>query len=355
MNGHKRPVIDDLGKRNLRTFVEQGGFLFAEACCGEREFDEGFRTLVRELFPDAGEGLRPLAAEHPVWRIRHPLSPDDHPLWGLERGCRTVVIYSPGDLSCFWNRREAEPFHPGVIRAVQVGQNVIDYATGRELPPDKLSAPAVRNLAKDSPRRGALRIAKLRHGGDWDVAPLAVPNLMSALRSPPLGFDVVIDHYALRPEDPNLVNYPLIYVHGRAPLAFTAEQLTYLRRHLDPGGGTLFADAACGSPAFDASFRRFVKELLPQSSLVPIPPDDPLYTRSLAFDLSDCRATHAAGGWQGRPHLEGVKLDGHWALIYSSLDIGCALERHNGPDCKGYDSESALRIAANIVIYATLP
>ena len=26
-----------------------------------------------------------------------------------------------------------------------------------------------------------------------------------------------------------------------------------LRRHLDPGGGTLFADAACGSPAFDAA------------------------------------------------------------------------------------------------------
>jgi hypothetical protein len=42
-------------------------------------------------------------------------------------------------------------------------------------------------------------------------------------------------------------------------------------------------------------------------------------------------------------------------VIYSKLDIGCALERHSGPDCQGYDHESAARIAANVVIYSTLP
>ena len=49
------------------------------------------------------------------------------------------------------------------------------------------------------------------------------------------------------------------------------------------------------------------------------------------------------------------KLNGHWAVIYSKYDIGCALERHQGLDCKGYSPESAVRIATNIVIYATLP
>jgi len=37
------------------------------------------------------------------------------------------------------------------------------------------------------------------------------------------------------------------------------------------------------------------------------------------------------------------------------FDLGCALERHQGLDCKGYSYESALHIAANIVIYSTLP
>ena len=50
-----------------------------------------------------------------------------------------------------------------------------------------------------------------------------------------------------------------------------------------------------------------------------------------------------------------MKINGRWAVIYSKYDIGCALERHQGLDCKGYAYESAMRIAANIVIYATLP
>ena len=53
--------------------------------------------------------------------------------------------------------------------------------------------------------------------------------------------------------------------------------------------------------------------------------------------------------------LEGVRINGHWAIIYSKYDIGCALERHTGIECKGYTYESALKIAGNIVIYSTLP
>ena len=128
-----------------------------------------------------------------------------------------------------------------------------------------------------------------------------------------------------------------------------------LRKHVDPGGGTIFADAACGSPAFDAAFRRFAAELFPSNPLVPIPKDDELFSNKVFFDLKDAQYTKAAGGGKDYPQLEGVKINGHWSIIYSKLDIGCALERHSGLDCKGYTYESALRIAANVVIYATLP
>jgi hypothetical protein len=65
--------------------------------------------------------------------------------------------------------------------------------------------------------------------------------------------------------------------------------------------------------------------------------------------------TKAAGGGVDFPQLEGVRINGHWAIIYSKYDIGCALERHTGIECKGYTYESALKIAGNIVIYSTLP
>jgi hypothetical protein len=320
-----------------------------------KEFDEGFKRLMEQVFPGDEFKLKPLSEEHPVWRAKHLLTPDVHPLWGIEQGCRTVVIYSPVDLSCYWNQAEHSPTNPAVIKAIKVGQNIIDYATGRELPADKLTPREIRDFKPESPKRGALRIAKLRHAGDWNIAPKAIPNLMETLRNPPLGFDVVRSQKELFPQDPSLAYYPLIYIHGRAAVSFTKEDIEALRKHIDPGGGTLFADAACGSTAFDASFRRFVAELLPNKPLVAIPKDDEIYTEKVGFNLANSEYTKAAGGGKDYPQLEGIQIDGHWAVIYSKNDIGCALERTQALDCKGYTHESALKIAANIVIYSTLP
>jgi hypothetical protein len=63
----------------------------------------------------------------------------------------------------------------------------------------------------------------------------------------------------------------MLYLHGRTSWEFTAADLNALGDQLEPGGGTLFADAECGSHAFDAAFRRFVAQLLPNNPLVPIP------------------------------------------------------------------------------------
>ncbi len=352
---HEPNGIGERAKKNLQAYVEQGGFIFAEAGCGTGSHDAGFRRLVAEIFPsDRGYQLKPLPPEHPVWRARHDLDPEVSPLWGIDLGCRTVLIYSPRDLSGYWNFLYGQPAVTSVQRAAKIGENVIDYATGREPPATKLVPREVRNFELELPRRGALQIAKLRHPGGWNVAPLAIPNLSTILRER-LGYDVVINHRELLPSDPNLINYPLIYVHGNSGFSFTPEDMDALRAHLDPGGGTFFVDAACGSLAFDQSFEKFMKELLPDQELEPIPPDDELFTTRVGDDLSAVQFTKAAGGEIGPPRLKGIQIDGHWAVIYSPYDIGCALERQQGLDCKGYTHESALRIAQNIVIYSTLP
>ena len=353
-NGHDEPEFSDEAKKKLRDFVDQGGFIFADACCGRAEFDRGFRALMKDVFPEPQYELHPLAEDHPVWRTKHRLTPDIHPLWGIDYGCRTVVIYSPEDLSCFWNQMESAGGNAAVVKATRVGQNVVDYATGREMPADKLATREVVRDKLEPPKRGALQIAKLRHAGDWNVAPMAVPHLTSALRDR-AGLDVVINHREILPDDPNLVNFPLLYIHGRAALTLSADDQKALRRHLEPGGGTIFADAACGSTTFDAAFRKLVAEMLPDHPLVAIPRDDPIYTKQVGYDLSDVKFTKSAGGREGFPDLEGVSINGHWAVIYSKYDIGCALERPQGIDCPGYVHESAVRIAANIVLYSTLP
>jgi len=200
-----------------------------------------------------------------------------------------------------------------------------------------------------------LRVARLMYDGDWNLAPQAIPNLMATLRRAPPRFDVVINQKDLLPRDPSLVYYPLLYLHGRGGISFSAQDLAGLRRYLDPGGGTLFADAACGSASFDAAFRRLVVELYPKNRLVPIPRNDEFFTTPALLDLSKLQYTKAAGGDIGFPQLEGVKINGHWAIIYSKLGIGCALDGEHDGGCKGYVRDDAAKIGMNVFVYSTLP
>jgi RNA polymerase sigma factor (sigma-70 family) len=138
MSGHNGPEFTIAEKKKLREYIERGGSLFAEACCGRADFDRGFKKLMAELFPEKSDELRPLADDHPIWRIRHILVAGAHPLWGIQHGGRIAVVYSPQDLSCYWNQAERSPSSPAVIKAVRIGQNVIDALTLRKLPADKL-------------------------------------------------------------------------------------------------------------------------------------------------------------------------------------------------------------------------
>jgi serine/threonine protein kinase len=144
LNGHRPPEFTPEAKVNLREYVDQGGTILADACCGEKAFDAGFRRLMAELFPEAK--FKPLPKDHPVWRAKHLLNPDTYPLWGLEREGRTVVIYSPKDLSCYWNQARRSPENPDVILAWKLGQNIVEYATGGETPLDPLMEREVRRL-----------------------------------------------------------------------------------------------------------------------------------------------------------------------------------------------------------------
>ena len=59
------PQLDEAQRQRLRRYVEEGGTIFAEACCGARAFREGFRAFARATFPEYP--LRRLPEDH-RWR-----------------------------------------------------------------------------------------------------------------------------------------------------------------------------------------------------------------------------------------------------------------------------------------------
>jgi hypothetical protein len=360
MTGHAAPRFNELEKKVLRGYVDQGGFIFAEACCGRAEFREGTRALFKELFPE--QPLKVLPTDHAVWKSDYVLAPDET-LEGIDIGCRTSVILSREDLSCYWQQKDnpelAVADQATALRALRIGTNVLAYATGKELLPDKLDARKIVALQQGAPgNRWVLQIAKLKHGGDYNVAPMAVPNLMASLRDN-LKMNVAVEQRELTPLDENLVRFPIVYMHGRSQFNFTDEQIGRLREHLQRGG-TLFADACCGREPFDTAFRGFIKKLFPENELKQLPATHELFGSApgggdpIGYDLSVVQYTKTMPRAQGEPYLEGVERDGRLVVIYSKYDIGCALERHQGSDCRGYVHESAVKIATNVILYALL-
>jgi hypothetical protein len=103
-----------------------------------------------------------------------------------------------------------------------------------------------------------------------------------------------------------------------------------------------------------------IKELWPDRALEPIPLEDDLFGAELngqAITKVKCRREGADGrpevGYREvPPQLEGVKINGRWAVVYSKYDIGCALENHPSVDCLGHDHASAVQLAKAAVLYA---
>jgi len=376
LSGENDLVLTPEQKKSLKTYVESGGFIFAEACsgngCNGAAFDSDFRALMKELFPDSE--LRKLPPDHAVWYAQEKVDPNHLPkdpefwLWGLDACCRTSVIYCPRSLSCYWELAPAyrESSQPDAIRkqidcVTAIGVNVVSYATARELK-SKLDRPqvAVSNPGGKTPR-GALVVAKLAHGGGDDDAPSALNNLLAVMEQQ-LAMRVDYERRKVALTDEKLFTFPLLFAHGRRAFSFSPAERKALKDYLDRGG-FLLADSICASKEFADSVRAELKKIYPDASFTRIPPSHEMFTEELGGfrlqtvtlrdpQIRDDKDPLIAKPTQTTPLLEGLEVNGRIAVVLSPYDLSCALEKGVSLECKGYITADAARIGANVLLYA---
>jgi hypothetical protein len=150
MHGRKNFQFSDAEIAALRNYLDQGGFLFADACCGEKQFDQSFRTLIRELY---NRDLEAIPLEHVLFQselghdireVRRRLPLEGRPgealqaeyrlgppiLEGIsDRRGRYLVVYSKYDLSCALER-QATVNCAGYASedAARIATNIVLYA-----------------------------------------------------------------------------------------------------------------------------------------------------------------------------------------------------------------------------------
>ena len=381
MNGHEDPVLTPAQKRLLRRYVDEGGFILAEACCGTPAFTEGFKKLLadKDMFGDEAV-LEPLAPTHAIWSA-HSLVPaslfqgDQVPvekkILALERGCKTVLVFSPQPLAGYW---EEPRFTPKVGEVVgDPGPGQAGVPAGREHhrlrhrvraaeapagPPEDPRPEGRRGEGGGGTTSSSARSATTAATGNRPRTPCVLAAANAA------GTRYLIDVSLVKQEvrltrTKELFRTKFLYMHGKAACTIDETEAANTRAHLDPGR-TLLADACGGSAALDKASRDFMAKVYPDKKLEVIPAQDFLYSEKLngeAITKLRCRREKADGTPQPTfedvpPLLEGIQVDGRWVVIYSKYDIGCALEKNKSSACKGYDPDSALKLATAALLYS---
>jgi hypothetical protein len=142
LTGHEYFELNSREKTALRNYLESGGFLFAEACCGRKGFDLAFRRLMQQVMP-----TRPLvriAKDDPLFAVPNDVrtvgvtptlaadlgeSAVEPWVEGIDMDGHYGVIYSPLGLAGGWEMSQS-PYARGcnAVGSLQLGQNILMYA-----------------------------------------------------------------------------------------------------------------------------------------------------------------------------------------------------------------------------------
>jgi hypothetical protein len=360
--GHGRLDLSREQRVALREYVVNGGTVFAVACHGTKAFSEAFTQEMASVFP--GKPLRLLPPDHPVYQSVYNIdhvsySPEvgsgrDRPtlpvLYGIDFGCRTGVFLSPYCMTCAWanvGHNHCPSWSAG--DGARMGVNMVAYALAW-LPAGKYLSRTKVYYESEKRARGDFIFAQVRHAGYWDPDPSAAANLLRAVASL-TSANVKFKRVSVSLED-DLSGIPFLYMTGHEDFRLSEREVANLRAFLETGG-FLLADACCGRRAFDVAFRREIRRALPDSALVPLAPDHPVFACHLKIGevgYTPLVARERAG--LHRPEMEGVEIDGALRVLYSHYDLGNGWENIDQPWTRGLSARDAIQVGVNAVVYA---
>ncbi len=96
-------TLTDDERKNLKAYLEKGGFLLASAGCSSKEWGDSFAHEIEAIFPD--HKLAEVPADHPIFRTVYDVPRLDMShggvakLYGLTLNGKIVLVYSPDGLN----------------------------------------------------------------------------------------------------------------------------------------------------------------------------------------------------------------------------------------------------------------
>lgn len=351
ISGRKKLQLDSYDRKVLKEFLFNGGTILAIPASASASWADSFRSLLDDIFPEAR--LMNLPSEHEIYTHMFDIPPEERPdIFALFEGCSLKVVFIPdADLTCQWTTKDHS------ASAFKLGVNILSYIAGsadlkNRVDPVRFVPLSDLDKIKDEPvPRGAVVIGQLKHDGLWRPNQFDIYNLMDHLVSE-AGVTAALMPQPVEMASDAIFNHPITFMTGQFKFSYDEKDTANIRKFLEKGG-FLFAEPSCGQKAFDIAFRKFIADVLPEKKLKRIPMDNEIYTighdiRKVSFrppvvkkhpDLDE-------------PVLEGIMIDGRYAVVYTPFNFSIGLNGHHCPFCWGYSKEDSMKVAANIVLYA---
>lgn len=339
-------------RSKLRAFCDRGGTVIGHANLASAEFTESFRNTFEQIFTTRNWTLRPLPADHPVYRAagrsRHQAV--EVPVEGMSDGTRIVVFLFTDDIAGAWHRNLTSTQQDlfDVMADIRHYASPPYHQLPRRLRPPAYSGPPAAPV-------GTIVLARLGYSGQTD------------LRSNPTAWDemntwcrhhrgITIDETRdLQPADVSQLNrFDIIHIAGRGRWNPDPALQRALLDYID-AGGLVLADAVGGDPDFRDSFRAFLAETCP-GPLLPLTDVHPIVSGTApgGAPLNGLRPTlwslEELGGRRVPPLLT-VPVRAGTGLIFCPWDVTVSINGHYVYGLRGYDIDSTRNLVANILAW----
>ncbi len=351
-------------RAKLREYLLNGGMIIYNTGLGSKPFYRSVVEELNEIFPE--QPLQRLSPDHPIFHAYYDVDrveytpavraagyAGDEPWFdAIEINCRVVALVSRWGMAVGWQgdvKDEYQAYRPK--SAFQLGVNIITYASAMRAWA-KNAAHAMKFVDKNASATDTVGLAQVVYDGVWKTRHAGLSVLLQTFNER-TGIPVKFSLNELRLTDPAIFNAPLIYLTGHEAFELKPKEIAALRTYLE-NGGFLFAEACCGRKGFNASFRKIIRAVLPGHELVKIPADSPIFaepnkitqvgvTPALMEDLGKAKT---------EPYLLGIKIDGHYAVIYSPLGLAGGWEMSQSPYARGYNDVGSIQIGQNILMFS---
>jgi len=347
---------------NLRKYLNGGGTIIFNAARGLDEFSIAVAREMRKVFPQ--KQFMRLPPDHPVFNARYRVQQvmtmvngvqfqQPPEVYSMDIGTRSAAILVPVGLGAAWSGEKYHPSGKHILgeTAWRLGVNLVAYVLG--------STEYGRFLAQQFPQYDGqskpgdvFRHATVVYRGSWDLHP-GLHNSIAIGLNDNTKIDVDYAPHRVTLDDPQLGNYPLLFMTGHYDFELTPKEIEGLRRYLERGG-MLVVSAGAGLKPFDTAFRREIKKAFGNNELIKLPPTHPLF--AAGWNAVE-KVTYTSTALRDDPALEYPEfhclfIDQRPAILYSPFDFQSALNRESNAYAKGLEPTDALRVALNVITYA---